>query len=91
MPISALICINQLIVVCRAKEISNKFFSQRNGDSQHTIYAMGHSHIDTGIITLFKHRHTHTHTHAHTLMRAHFFAHTWHTHTQIDKLYGFII
>ncbi|XP_076466498.1 alpha-mannosidase 2C1-like [Babylonia areolata] len=31
----------------RAKEIAEKFFSQRNGDSQHTTYAMGHSHIDT--------------------------------------------
>ncbi|XP_070189226.1 alpha-mannosidase 2C1-like isoform X1 [Littorina saxatilis] len=31
----------------RAKEISEKFFSQRNGDTQHTIHAVGHSHIDT--------------------------------------------
>ncbi|PVD24905.1 hypothetical protein C0Q70_15398 [Pomacea canaliculata] len=31
----------------RASDIAKKFFKQRNGESQHTIYAMGHSHIDT--------------------------------------------
>jgi len=30
-------------------KIAAKFLSQKNGDSQHTLYAMGHAHIDTGI------------------------------------------
>ncbi|XP_005089580.1 alpha-mannosidase 2C1 [Aplysia californica] len=30
-----------------AKGLAKKFFSQKNGDSQHTLYAMGHAHIDT--------------------------------------------
>lgn len=29
-----------------AKELSAKFFSQRNGESQHTIIAIGNCHID---------------------------------------------
>jgi len=32
----------------RCHEISKKFFGQKNGDSGHTTYAMGHAHIDTG-------------------------------------------
>ncbi|KAL8600141.1 hypothetical protein ACOMHN_060093 [Nucella lapillus] len=52
----ALYAANDFINVCdvtdrstyhRAKMIADKLFSQRNGDSQHTIHAMGHSHIDT--------------------------------------------
>ncbi|RUS90694.1 hypothetical protein EGW08_001498 [Elysia chlorotica] len=31
----------------RAQEIAQEFFLQRNGDSQHTLFAMGHAHIDT--------------------------------------------
>ncbi|ESO98562.1 hypothetical protein LOTGIDRAFT_142661 [Lottia gigantea] len=40
----------------RAKKIADMFFNQKNGDSQHTIYAMGHSHIDTVIFTSFSYR-----------------------------------
>ncbi|KAK0052625.1 alpha-mannosidase 2C1-like isoform X1 [Biomphalaria pfeifferi] len=31
----------------KAQEVAQHFFSQRNGQSQHTVYAMGHAHIDT--------------------------------------------
>ncbi|KAK3704578.1 hypothetical protein RRG08_033620 [Elysia crispata] len=31
----------------RAQEIAQEFFQQTNGESQHTVYAMGHAHIDT--------------------------------------------
>ncbi|KAH9525275.1 Alpha-mannosidase 2C1 [Bulinus truncatus] len=31
----------------KAQEIAHNFFTQRNGQSQHTVYAMGHAHIDT--------------------------------------------
>ncbi|GFO19170.1 alpha-mannosidase [Plakobranchus ocellatus] len=30
-----------------AQEMAHKFFTQRNGQSQHTLHAMGHAHIDT--------------------------------------------
>ncbi|KAK6187507.1 hypothetical protein SNE40_005515 [Patella caerulea] len=52
----ALYTVNRMINECtvgdsssyqRAQKIADEFFAQRNGDSQHTIYAMGHSHIDT--------------------------------------------
>ncbi|CAG5119019.1 unnamed protein product [Candidula unifasciata] len=31
----------------RAQEMAKTFFHERNGQSQHTLYAMGHAHIDT--------------------------------------------
>uniref|UniRef100_A0A0B7AQ44 Uncharacterized protein n=1 Tax=Arion vulgaris TaxID=1028688 RepID=A0A0B7AQ44_9EUPU len=31
----------------RAREIAQNFFQQKNGQSQHTLFAMGHAHIDT--------------------------------------------
>ncbi|BFZ09579.1 hypothetical protein BsWGS_12618 [Bradybaena similaris] len=31
----------------RAQEMAETFFHERNGQSQHTLYAMGHAHIDT--------------------------------------------
>ncbi len=31
-----------------ARAIAKKFLSEKNGDSQHTIHAMGHCHIDSG-------------------------------------------
>ncbi|KAL4232509.1 hypothetical protein ACF0H5_007201 [Mactra antiquata] len=52
----ALYTVNDMINNCdvndtssyeRCHQISAKFFKQRNGDSQHTTYAMGHAHIDT--------------------------------------------
>ncbi|XP_059170192.1 alpha-mannosidase 2C1-like [Physella acuta] len=30
-----------------AQDVAQNFFDQRNGQSQHTLYAMGHAHIDT--------------------------------------------
>ena len=35
-------------VVCRCRALAAKFLSEKNGDSQHTIHAMGHCHIDSG-------------------------------------------
>ncbi|CAH1250253.1 MAN2C1 [Branchiostoma lanceolatum] len=52
----ALYTANQMVNVCdvrdkstyaRAREIARNFLSQRNGDSQHVIHAMGHCHIDS--------------------------------------------
>ncbi|KAI8506798.1 Alpha-mannosidase 2C1 [Branchiostoma belcheri] len=52
----ALYTANQMVNVCevrdkttyaQAREIARNFMSQRNGDSQHTIHAMGHCHIDS--------------------------------------------
>lgn len=31
----------------KGREIAAAFLSEKNGDSQHTVYAMGHAHIDT--------------------------------------------
>ncbi|XP_006817807.1 alpha-mannosidase 2C1-like [Saccoglossus kowalevskii] len=31
----------------KAKDCAKKFLSQQNGDSQHTVHAMGHCHIDS--------------------------------------------
>ncbi|XP_052810872.1 alpha-mannosidase 2C1-like isoform X3 [Mya arenaria] len=52
----ALYTVNAMINACdvndpttfqKCHEISSKFLQQKNGDSQHTTYAMGHAHIDT--------------------------------------------
>ncbi|XP_077998328.1 alpha-mannosidase 2C1-like isoform X2 [Glandiceps talaboti] len=52
----ALYTANRMVNVCKigdrhtykeAHQIAKEFFSQRNGDSQHTIHAMGHCHIDS--------------------------------------------
>ncbi|XP_077120078.1 alpha-mannosidase 2C1 [Ranitomeya variabilis] len=52
----ALYVANQMVNLCdvndpgtfaTVRKLSAKFFSQRNGDSQHTIHAMGHCHIDS--------------------------------------------
>lgn len=34
----------------KARAHANAFFSQRNGDSQHTVHAIGHCHIDSGLL-----------------------------------------
>lgn len=53
----ALYTANQMVNVCDpaqpetfpvAQALASKFFGQRWGESQHTIHAMGHCHIDTG-------------------------------------------
>lgn len=53
----ALYTANQIVNVCdpaqpetylAAKALASKFFGQHGGESQHTIHAMGHCHIDTG-------------------------------------------
>ena len=53
----ALYTANQIVNVCDpaepetfpvAQDLASKFFAQRGGESQHTIHAMGHCHIDTG-------------------------------------------
>ena len=33
----------------RCHEHADKFLKQKNGEGQHTIHAMGHCHIDTGM------------------------------------------
>lgn len=33
----------------KARSLAHSFFSQRNGESQHTAHAMGHCHIDSGL------------------------------------------
>uniref|UniRef100_A0A8C9FCJ7 Alpha-mannosidase 2C1 n=1 Tax=Pavo cristatus TaxID=9049 RepID=A0A8C9FCJ7_PAVCR len=52
----ALYAANQIVNVCdvkdpstfpAARELAAVIFSQRNGESQHTIHAMGHCHIDS--------------------------------------------
>ncbi|KAM4675500.1 alpha-mannosidase 2C1 [Discoglossus pictus] len=52
----ALYVANQMINVCdvtdpstfsAARNLSSRFFNQKNGDSQHVIHAMGHCHIDS--------------------------------------------
>lgn len=37
----------------KAHSLAQTFFSQHNGESQHTIHAMGHCHIDSGSTTFF--------------------------------------
>ncbi|CAL1528910.1 unnamed protein product [Lymnaea stagnalis] len=44
----------------RVQEIAEHFFTQRNGQSQHTLYAMGHAHIDTGIHLFISYYHIKT-------------------------------
>ncbi|KYO21285.1 alpha-mannosidase 2C1 [Alligator mississippiensis] len=52
----ALYTANQMVNLCdvtdpstftAAHQLASTFFSQRNGESQHTIHAMGHCHIDS--------------------------------------------
>lgn len=35
------------------KEIAASFFAQKNGESQHKVYAIGNCHIDCGMYTLY--------------------------------------
>lgn len=58
----ALYTANQMVNVCdpgqpdtfpAAKALASKFFGQHGGESQHTIHAIGHCHIDTGRALLF--------------------------------------
>ncbi|PKU28885.1 hypothetical protein llap_20811 [Limosa lapponica baueri] len=53
----ALYTANQMVNVCditdpstfpAARDLAAAIFSQRNGESQHTIHAVGHCHIDSG-------------------------------------------
>lgn len=37
-----------MYVASRCRAIAAKVLSERNGDSQHVIHAMGHCHIDSG-------------------------------------------
>ncbi|XP_047651598.1 alpha-mannosidase 2C1 isoform X3 [Phacochoerus africanus] len=59
----ALYTANQMVNVCDpaqpetfsvAQALASKFFGQRGGESQHTIHAMGHCHIDTAWLWPFK-------------------------------------
>uniref|UniRef100_A0A3Q4AHU8 alpha-mannosidase n=1 Tax=Mola mola TaxID=94237 RepID=A0A3Q4AHU8_MOLML len=52
----ALFTANEMVNLCdptdpssfsKAHSLAHSFFSQRNGESQHTIHAMGHCHIDS--------------------------------------------
>lgn len=52
----ALYTVNEMVNLCdpanpdsfpSVRSLSEKFFSQKNGESQHMIHAMGHCHIDT--------------------------------------------
>ncbi|KAM6937533.1 alpha-mannosidase 2C1 [Xenentodon cancila] len=52
----ALFTVNEMVNVCdptdpgsfsEAHRLASKFFSQQNGESQHTVHAMGHCHIDS--------------------------------------------
>ena len=54
----ALFAANEMVNLCdpadpssfsKAHSLALKFFSQRNGESQHTVHAMGHCHIDSGL------------------------------------------
>lgn len=36
----------------RAHQLALEFFSQKNGSTQHTIFAVGNCHIDTGTMLL---------------------------------------
>ena len=42
---------NVLLLCIRAHQLAERFFNQKNGDSQHVVYAMGHAHMDSGKIT----------------------------------------
>ncbi|XP_045388430.1 alpha-mannosidase 2C1 isoform X5 [Lemur catta] len=59
----ALYTANQMVNVCDparpetfpvAQALASKFFGQRGGESQHTIHAIGHCHIDTAWLWPFK-------------------------------------
>ncbi|XP_036902886.1 alpha-mannosidase 2C1 [Sturnira hondurensis] len=59
----ALYTANQIVNVCdptepetflTAQDLASRFFGQRGGESQHTIHAMGHCHIDTAWLWPFK-------------------------------------
>ncbi|KAJ8248736.1 hypothetical protein GJAV_G00227180 [Gymnothorax javanicus] len=52
----ALFTVNEMVNLCdpsdpstftAAHSLAQKFFSQRNGESQHTVHVMGHCHIDS--------------------------------------------
>ncbi|XP_015256248.1 PREDICTED: alpha-mannosidase 2C1 [Cyprinodon variegatus] len=52
----ALFTANEMVNLCdpfdpssfsKAHSLAHKFFNQRNGESQHTVHAMGHCHIDS--------------------------------------------
>ncbi|KAM4618384.1 alpha-mannosidase 2C1 [Polymixia lowei] len=52
----ALFTVNEMVNLCdpanpssftKAHSLAHKFFNQHNGQSQHTIHAMGHCHIDS--------------------------------------------
>uniref|UniRef100_A0A673CR29 alpha-mannosidase n=1 Tax=Sphaeramia orbicularis TaxID=375764 RepID=A0A673CR29_9TELE len=52
----ALFTVNEMVNLCdpsdpssfaSARTLAHKFFSQKNGESQHTVHAMGHCHIDS--------------------------------------------
>lgn len=52
----ALFTVNQMVNLCnpsdpstfsRARALASTFFNQHNGQSQHTVHAMGHCHIDS--------------------------------------------
>ncbi|PIK56246.1 putative alpha-mannosidase 2C1 [Apostichopus japonicus] len=54
--VQALHTVNHMVNLCtldqengckKAKEVASNFFREKNGDSQFTIHAMGHAHIDT--------------------------------------------
>ncbi|XP_026979455.1 alpha-mannosidase 2C1 isoform X6 [Sagmatias obliquidens] len=59
----ALYTANQMVNICDpaqpetfpvAQALASKFFGQRGGESQHTIHALGHCHIDTAWLWPFK-------------------------------------
>ncbi|XP_032273747.1 alpha-mannosidase 2C1 isoform X4 [Phoca vitulina] len=59
----ALYTANQMVNVCDpaqpetfpvAQALASRFFGQRGGESQHTVHAMGHCHIDTAWLWPFK-------------------------------------
>ncbi|KAF6351738.1 mannosidase alpha class 2C member 1 [Rhinolophus ferrumequinum] len=59
----ALYTANQIVNVCdptqpqtfpMAQDLASRFFGQRGGESQHTIHATGHCHIDTAWLWPFK-------------------------------------
>uniref|UniRef100_A0A3Q3FQ16 alpha-mannosidase n=1 Tax=Labrus bergylta TaxID=56723 RepID=A0A3Q3FQ16_9LABR len=52
----ALFAVNEMVNLCdpsdpstfpKARSLAHNFFSQKNGESQHTAHAMGHCHIDS--------------------------------------------
>lgn len=54
----ALFIVNEMVNLCdpsdprsfsKAQSLARNFFSQRNGQSQHIVHAMGHCHIDSGL------------------------------------------